>query len=272
MNKVRAMSALLRALPITTALLTLGWGARPGQAQLGGQLFATGGDVRVTVQPPAPGVEYTSDLFLDSAGGPNGLGVSSRDVGTIDLGIFPAGVELIFGIHVRNTGYDYVMGPGSRNPDGIAHAIVEPFGPGQSLVRFEDLFGGGDFSYTDVIFVFDGGLTPGFGVKALYDQTKAHKLGSTVPIKIQVCDTSGANVSSSSLSVSAVSLTKSDASADGSVEDSGNANPDSNFRYDASLAGYIFNLSTKPLSTGTWVLSFTVGADPTVQHVQFDVK
>ena len=48
--------------------------------------------------------------------------------------------------------------------------------------------------------------------------------------------------------------------------------PDSNFRYDASLAGYIFNLSTKPLSTGTWVLSFTVGADPTVQHVQFDVK
>ena len=48
--------------------------------------------------------------------------------------------------------------------------------------------------------------------------------------------------------------------------------PDSNFRYDAKLASYIFNLSTKPLSTGTWVLSFTVGADPTVQHVQFDVK
>ena len=158
MNKVRAMSVLLRALPLTTALLTLGWGATPGQAQLGGQLFATGGNVRVTVQPPAPGVAYTSDLFLDSAGGPNWLGVSSRDVGTIDLGTFPAGVEFIFGIHVRNTGYDYVMGPGSRNPDGIAHAIVEPLGPGQSLVRFEDLFGGGDFDYNDALFLLEGSI------------------------------------------------------------------------------------------------------------------
>src|SRR6266404_2939782 len=108
MNKVRAMSVLLRALPITTALLTLGWGARPGQAQLGGQLFATGGDVKVTIQSPAPGVAYTSDLWLFSPGTPYWLGVSSRDVGTTaDLGTFPAGAEIIFGIHVRNTGYDY---------------------------------------------------------------------------------------------------------------------------------------------------------------------
>ena len=27
---------------------------------------------------------------------------------------------------------------------------------------------------------------PGFGVRALYDETKAHKAGSTIPIKLQL--------------------------------------------------------------------------------------
>jgi hypothetical protein len=46
------------------------------------------------------------------------------------------------------------------------------------------------------------------------------------------------------------------------VEDSGNANPDDNFRYDRTLPGYIFNLSTKPLVNGTWKLSFRSSNDP----------
>src|SRR5262249_13914177 len=40
-----------------------------------------------------------------------------------------------------------------------------------------------------------------YGVKALYDQTRSHKLGSTVPIKIQICNADGANVSAASLTV-----------------------------------------------------------------------
>ncbi len=40
--------------------------------------------------------------------------------------------------------------------------------------------------------------------------------------------------------------------------DAGNANADFNFRYDASLAGYIFNLKTTGLTTGTYHLKFTV--------------
>ena len=46
-----------------------------------------------------------------------------------------------------------------------------------------------------------------------------------------------------------------------SVIDAGNANPDSTFRYDASLAGYVFNLSTKGLEAGRYVLSFWTGPD-----------
>ena len=53
---------------------------------------------------------------------------------------------------------------------------------------------------------------------------------------------------------------------------SGNANPDNNFRFDATLNGYIYNLSTKGLSTGTWQLSFTVAGDPIIHVVQFDLK
>src|SRR5437879_1746143 len=98
MNKVREMSILLRALPIVTALLTVGWAARPCQAlpagQLGGQIFATGGDVKVVVQSPAPGVAYTSALLLDPLGAFDWLGVTNFDVGaTVDLGTFPRGTE-----------------------------------------------------------------------------------------------------------------------------------------------------------------------------------
>jgi hypothetical protein len=115
----------------------------------------------------------------------------------------------------------------------------------------------------------------GYGVCPLFDQTKAHKRGSTVPIKLQLCDFNAANASGSSIVVHASGLTQRDSTATSVVEDSGNANPDDNFRYDPTLGGtggYIFNLSTTGLSTGTWVLNFTASGDPTQHSVQFDVK
>jgi hypothetical protein len=59
-------------------------------------------------------------------------------------------------------------------------------------------------------------------------------------------------------------LTQVDTSASATVLDAGSSNPDSDFRYDASLAGYPFNLSTKNLQPGTWKLTFSVNnqADP----------
>jgi hypothetical protein len=107
-------------------------------------------------------------------------------------------------------------------------------------------------------------LTVRFGVCVLYDQTKSHKQGSTIPVKLFLCNASGQNVSSSSTVVMATGIVKADASASGATEDSGNANPDFNFRWDSSLqangGGYIYNLSTKPAiySTGTWRMTFTV--------------
>ncbi len=62
------------------------------------------------------------------------------------------------------------------------------------------------------------------------------------------------------------------------MEDSGNANPDFNFRYDAGLGaggGYIFNLSTKTpgYNTGSWKVVFTVnGVASTTYFAPFDIR
>lgn len=106
----------------------------------------------------------------------------------------------------------------------------------------------------------------GYHFASLFDQAGAYKAGRTVPIQLQILDSNGLNVSSPSLIVSARSLLKLDDSSSSAVIDSGNANPDSNFRFDSTIGttgGYIFNLSTKPLTAGTYALSFYVGGDKT---------
>jgi streptogramin lyase len=114
-----------------------------------------------------------------------------------------------------------------------------------------------------------------FGICVLYDQSKAHRSGSTIPIKLQLCDANGVNVSNTNILVHASTVIRASTEAPGPLEDSGNANPDGNFRYDAGLGstgGYIFNLSTTGYATGTYLLRFTAGGDPTVHTVQFQVK
>ena len=54
--------------------------------------------------------------------------------------------------------------------------------------------------------------------------------------------------------------------------DAGNANPDANFRYDATLGGYIFNLSTRNLAPGTWELRFTIGGDSVPYAIRFSLR
>ncbi|XWK88099.1 MAG: PKD domain-containing protein [Phormidium sp.] len=125
-------------------------------ATLGGRLFATGGNVSIQVLPTGP--KYTSDLWLFYSPGTRYV-ANNRETGkVVNLGKFSAGQELIFGIYVRDTGNTFLMGPGSRNGDGIPHAIVD-YSPGAAVVRFEDIWGGGDFNYWDNAFLFTGGIS-----------------------------------------------------------------------------------------------------------------
>jgi hypothetical protein len=61
----------------------------------------------------------------------------------------------------------------------------------------------------------------------------------------------------------------------GILDDAGSANPDNNFRFDPTLGttgGYIFNLKTTGLATGTYAVSFVATGDPTTHTVQFQVN
>ncbi len=109
----------------------------------------------------------------------------------------------------------------------------------------------------------------------LYDPTRSVQGGSTIPLKIQLCDFNNSDVSSSSVVVRAVSLVQAGTNASDVIQASGNANPDNDFRFDSSLGptgGYIFNLSTKGLTTGSYLLSFTAGADPSPHPLSFQVR
>ncbi len=136
---------------------------------LGGQLYYTGGTVTVTTLPAAS--SYTSELWLyDSSlhrvgshyitlDEPSGITV---DITPLITGAgFGVGDELIFGIYVQNTGYEYFMGPASRNPDGIMHARVDVISTSPVYVAdvgFEDIYNGGDYDYDDNRFRFTGGI------------------------------------------------------------------------------------------------------------------
>ncbi len=135
----------------------------------------------------------------------------------------------------------------------------------------------GEFSGSDTLNPSSdtGTLSVSFGICLLYDPTKAVKSGATYPIKIQLCDINGSNVSSESTVVHAVGVGLASTTAFGDVVDSGNANPDNNFRFDSGLGGtggYIYNLKTTGLATGTYNLHFTAGSDPILHSVQFQVK
>jgi hypothetical protein len=111
-----------------------------------------------------------------------------------------------------------------------------------------------------------------YHVCALYDSAVARKSGAAYPIKLQLCDAVGQNLSSASIVVHAISVTQVSSNTPAALDDTGNANPDSDFRYDPTVSGYIFNLSTKGYATGTYSLNFTAGADPTVHSALFAVK
>lgn len=132
---------------------------------------------------------------------------------------------------------------------------------------------GGDGNFNGV--VGNGSFTVAYNVCPLYDQTRTYLSGSTIPIKLQLCDAGGKNLSSQSILVKALRIVQTSTISFGQLEDAGNSNPDDNFRYDATLektGGYIFNLKTTGLTTGVYTLSFKAGNDPTLHAVPFQIR
>jgi hypothetical protein len=133
--------------------------------------FGTGGDVWVKYQGCDAG--YTSDLYagytIAGSGSTQYLFTCHvTPLGTqYNLGSVDAGTEVIFSLYVRNTGFMFYSGPGSRNPDGQVHVAswgVTGDGVYTREFGFEDLYGGGDRDYNDNTFriggVIDSSVTP----------------------------------------------------------------------------------------------------------------
>src|SRR5207245_9415861 len=104
----------------------------------------------------------------------------------------------------------------------------------------------------------------------LHASTKRVLSGATTPSQLESCDAAGNDLSSAGITLTAIGGTQLSTSISGPVMASGNANPDNNFRF--AGPGYVYNLSTKGLSTGTYALSFTISGDRTIHTVYFQVK
>jgi len=116
-----------------------------------------------------------------------------------------------------------------------------------------------------------------YGVCALFDQDKSVKRNSTLPVKIYLCDSNQNDVSAPSIVVQATSLVPIGPASSAILEDSGNANPDLNFRYTgigpSNGGGYLFNMSTKGIPAAKWQLLFTVdGVAAPNYFVTFSVR
>jgi hypothetical protein len=128
--------------------------------------------VRLFSTDPAPPVTVTmvlsdtayDDSFLLDAPTVRALGDAwATPAGTsYDLGTFPVDSELTFGLQVHDTGDHWQSGPASRNADGVTHVAVTYEGGCSWLIGFEDLWGGGDLDYNDVVIRVEGMLRQEF--------------------------------------------------------------------------------------------------------------
>lgn len=91
------------------------------------------------------------------------------------------------------------------------------------------------------------------------DGTSIFKLKSTVPVKFQLKDAQGNYVSTAVASITIAKLSDSIWGEDIEPVSTSAATVGTLFRYDATSCQYIFNLSTKGLSTGTWRISAVLG-------------
>jgi hypothetical protein len=94
-------------------------------------------------------------------------------------------------------------------------------------------------------------------------RTKGHESGSTIPVKIRVCNAAGRSIGAKSLAVKAVSVSPTGTLAS-------NSNPGNLFRLDDG--SYQYNLSTKGYAAGNYTLDYMIGNDPTVYHYAFTIR
>jgi sugar lactone lactonase YvrE len=106
-----------------------------------------------------------------------------------------------------------------------------------------------------------------YAVKLLYSTTATHTSGTKVPITLQLQDASASNVSSSSVTVTALCVVAQGATNCSSLVASINA--PFNFLTPASGPEYQYRVATKGFANGSYSLLFTAGGDPITHAAPF---
>jgi hypothetical protein len=122
---------------------------------------ATSGEVMLTFLSKS--ADYSSDLFL-SGSSSSILNNQKAMVGQqFSLGSFQAGAELIFKIFVNDTGHTFFNGLATSNVDNVLHTTYNAQSGNPLIIGFEDLYGGGDRDFNDLVFSLSNvviGTTP----------------------------------------------------------------------------------------------------------------
>lgn len=130
----------------------------------GTSLWATGDPILVRFVGSDAG--YTNELYFFVQNGDQQLllngQTSAAGFETALNQALARGDEVVLGIYVQNTGQMYYTGVG-RNADGVQHARFWTAEDGSIRVGFEDLEGGGDLDYNDLVFEISGVSTSQMG-------------------------------------------------------------------------------------------------------------
>jgi len=139
-------------LAVFAAALLLSGTAKAYTLDMTGQsLYVINPEEQVTVTYLDMNAGYRHELSLDLFG--SIINTQNDSFGKeVDLGLYTAGTELIFDLYVFNTDNTFYSGSASNNVDNVVHAGMQDNLDGTVIMGFEDLFGGGDEDYNDVIF------------------------------------------------------------------------------------------------------------------------
>jgi lectin family protein len=195
----------------------------------------TGTPPAVTITSPADGSTYTPNQIVDANFSCSGNPVTGC-VGLLDALLSDTPVILGAPVDTSVNGSTHtfsVIADVSSGPSGTASAT----------------------------YFVSSGL---YGVQLLYASNRAVKSGADFPIKMYLTNSSGMDVSSSTLTVHALQVIMVSTNISDTVTETGGSNPDLDFRFDGTQGpngGYIFNLKTTGLKTGQYVLQFQVSGD-----------
>jgi hypothetical protein len=150
----------LAATALTLAMAMAGVAQAADIAAIGTEgfsLIANGGEVLAAYEGNAGG--YTALVYLGNSSTELFNNHATTPGTVVSLGSFAAGTELVFRMHVNDTGDDFYTGPAARNVDLFPHARAQAeWKPGIALVSFEDLRGipEGVNAYNDLSFSLKG--------------------------------------------------------------------------------------------------------------------